>query len=84
MTAKADPGRSISMTDVMRFSGVDRIEKEKSTDFKDNAKYAKNVHSAIFAEVKIDELLGVVRVTRIVTAVTPPGASSIRKPLAAR
>jgi xanthine dehydrogenase YagR molybdenum-binding subunit len=53
----------------MRHSGTDRIEKEKSTDFKENGKYANNVHSAIFAEVKVDELLGVVRVTRIVSAV---------------
>lgn len=81
ITAKADPSRSISITDVMRHSGVDRIEKEKSTDFKDNAKYANNVHSAIFAEVKIDELLGVVRVTRIVSAVA---AGRILNPKTAR
>ena len=31
--------------------------------------YARNVHSAVFAEVKIDEQLGVIRVTRVVNAV---------------
>ncbi len=81
ITAKADASRSISITDVMRHSGVDRIEKEKSTDFKDNNDYAKNVHSAIFAEVKIDEQLGVVRVPRIVSAVA---AGRILNPKTAR
>jgi xanthine dehydrogenase YagR molybdenum-binding subunit len=81
ITTNGDAGRSISITDVMRHSGVDRIEKEKSTDFKDNNDYAKNVHSAIFAEVKVDELLGVVRVTRIVNAVA---AGRILNPKTAR
>jgi xanthine dehydrogenase YagR molybdenum-binding subunit len=31
--------------------------------------YARNTHSAVFAEVKIDEQLGVIRVTRVVNAV---------------
>ena len=31
--------------------------------------YARNTHSAIFAEVKVDEQLGVIRVTRVVNAV---------------
>src|SRR4029450_12002837 len=39
------------------------------TDFKDGGSHARNTHSAIFAEVKVDEQLGVVRVTRIVSAV---------------
>jgi xanthine dehydrogenase YagR molybdenum-binding subunit len=37
--------------------------------FKDSKSYARNTHSAIFAEVKVDEELGVVRVTRVVNAV---------------
>ena len=31
--------------------------------------HARNTHSAIFAEVKVDEELGVIRVTRVVNAV---------------
>jgi xanthine dehydrogenase YagR molybdenum-binding subunit len=81
IAAKTDPSRSISITDVMRHSGIDRIEKEKSNDLKSRNDYAKNVHSAIFAEVKIDELLGVVRVTRIVSAVA---AGRILNPKTAR
>jgi xanthine dehydrogenase YagR molybdenum-binding subunit len=48
---------------------VVRIEREKSTDFAEDASYARNTHSAIFAEVKVDEQLGVIRVTRVVNAV---------------
>ena len=32
-------------------------------------KYARYTHSAVFAEVKVDEDLGMVRVTRVVSAV---------------
>jgi xanthine dehydrogenase YagR molybdenum-binding subunit len=69
IVAKKDKNRSVSITDAMRHAGVDRIEKEASSNFKDISKYARNVHSAIFAEVKIDEQLGVIRVTRLVSAV---------------
>src|SRR6185503_19741948 len=34
-----------------------------------NGKFARNTHSAIYAEVKVDEQLGVIRVTRVVSAV---------------
>ena len=35
----------------------------------DDGTHAHNTHSAIFAEVKVDEQLGVIRVTRVVSAV---------------
>ena len=35
----------------------------------DDTRHAHNTHSAIFAEVKVDEQLGVIRVTRVVSAV---------------
>jgi xanthine dehydrogenase YagR molybdenum-binding subunit len=66
---KNDPARSISIADAMRHGSVDRIEREKTTNPADDSKRAHNTHSAIFAEVKIDEELGVVRVTRIVSAI---------------
>ena len=53
----------------MRHGGVDRIEQEKATTFANDGTYAHNTHSAIFAEVKVDEQLGVIRVTRVVSAV---------------
>jgi len=58
----------------MRHGGLDRIEKEETNSFKDGSSHARNTHSAIFAEVKVDEQLGVIRVTRVVSAVAA-GAS---------
>jgi len=64
-----DRSRAILIADAMRHGGVDRIEQEKETTFGDGSRYAHNTHSAVFAEVKVDEQLGVVRVTRVVSAV---------------
>jgi xanthine dehydrogenase YagR molybdenum-binding subunit len=69
LVSKRDASRAISITDVMRHAAVDRIEEEKATTFADDGKHAHNTHSAAFAEVKVDEQLGVIRVTRIVSAV---------------
>jgi xanthine dehydrogenase YagR molybdenum-binding subunit len=69
IASKQDASRAVSIADAMRHGKVDRIEQEKSTNFKTLASYACNTHSAIFAEVKIDEQLGVIRVTRVVSAV---------------
>jgi len=69
IASKQDGVRAVSIADAMRHGGVDRIEQEKSTAFKNDGSHAHNTHSAIFAEVKVDEQLGVIRVTRIVSAV---------------
>jgi len=69
IVSRTDSGRAVSIADAMRHGKVDRIEREQSTTFQENEKYARNAHSAVFAEVKIDEQLGVIRVTRIVSAV---------------
>ncbi len=69
IVSKQYASRAVSIADAMRHGKVDRIEQEKSTNFKTLASYACNTHSAIFAEVKIDEQLGVIRVTRVVSAV---------------
>lgn len=66
---KRAPSRTVSMADAMHHSGVDRITQEKTTTFANDGSHAHNTHSAIFAEVKVDEQLGVVRVTRVVSAV---------------
>jgi xanthine dehydrogenase YagR molybdenum-binding subunit len=66
---RRDASRALSIAEVMRVSGVDRIAQEKSTSFANDGKHAHNTHSALFAEVKIDEQLGVIRVTRVVSAV---------------
>src|SRR6266404_3030075 len=69
LVSKGDASRAVSIADAIRHGAVDRIEQEKSTTFVDDGSHAHNTHSAIFAEVKVDEQLGVIRVTRIVSAV---------------
>jgi xanthine dehydrogenase YagR molybdenum-binding subunit len=69
LARKRDPARAVSIADAMRHGGIDRIEEEKSTTFSDDGAHAHNTHSAVFAEVKVDEQLGVIRATRIVSAV---------------
>ena len=60
---------AVSIVDAMRHGSVDRIEQEVSAGSNDDGKRARYAHSAIFAEVKVDEQLGVIRVTRVVSAV---------------
>ncbi len=69
IVSKREASRAVSLADAMRQGGVDRIEQEKSTTFADDGSHAHNTPSAVFAEVKVDEQLGVIRVTRIVSAV---------------
>jgi xanthine dehydrogenase YagR molybdenum-binding subunit len=69
LVSRRDEKRAVSIADVLRQGGVDRIEQEKTTNPDHDATRASNTHAAIFAEVKVDEQLGVIRVTRIVSAV---------------
>jgi xanthine dehydrogenase YagR molybdenum-binding subunit len=69
LISKRDASRSVSIADAMRQGAADRIEREETTNPKEDNERAHNTHSAIFAEVKIDEQLGVIRVTRVVSAV---------------
>jgi len=69
IAAKQNKSRAVSLADAMRHGGVDRIEHEKLAEFREDNRHARNTHSAIFAEVKVDEQLGIIRVTRVVNAV---------------
>jgi xanthine dehydrogenase YagR molybdenum-binding subunit len=69
IVSKRDAGRAVSIADAMRHSHVDRITQEKTNSFPEDKAHARNTHSAIFAEVKVDQEIGVVRVTRVVNAV---------------
>jgi xanthine dehydrogenase YagR molybdenum-binding subunit len=69
LVSKRDASRAVSIADAMRHGAVDRIEQEKSTTFENDGSKAHNTHSAVFAEVKVDEQLVVIRVTRVVSAV---------------
>jgi len=66
---KHDPARAVALADAMRAGKVERIEQEATAAPRDADKHAAFAHSAIFAEVRVDEELGVIRVTRVVDAV---------------
>ena len=69
IVSKTDASRAVSIADAMRHGGLDRIAHEKSAEFEKDDGHASNTHSAVFVEVKVDEELGVIRVTRAVSAV---------------
>jgi len=69
LVSRRDASRAVSIADAMRHGAVDRIEQEKTTNPSADHSRAHNTHTAIFAEVKVDEQIGVIRVTRVVNAV---------------
>jgi xanthine dehydrogenase YagR molybdenum-binding subunit len=81
IVSKQDASHAVSIADAMRHGKVDRLEQETSAGSNDDGSHARYTHSAIFAEVKVDEQLGIVRVTRIVNAVA---AGRIINPKTAR
>ncbi|MGY4626402.1 molybdopterin cofactor-binding domain-containing protein [Bradyrhizobium sp. USDA 4486] len=66
---EGDRSRAVPIADAMRHGKLERIEKQKLNQFAEDKSHARNTHSAVFAEVKVDEQLGVIRVTRVVSAV---------------
>jgi len=71
MKLKGNPAVSVSFTDLMKQTETPRIEQEtkSSPDMKRQSKYTMNTHSAVFAEVKVDEELGTIHVTRVVSGI---------------
>jgi xanthine dehydrogenase YagR molybdenum-binding subunit len=67
----SDASKSMSIADAMSQAGISGIEEEAvaNPDEQKQSQYARNSHSAVFAEVKIDQDLGIIRVTRVVSAV---------------
>jgi xanthine dehydrogenase YagR molybdenum-binding subunit len=79
---KSDSERGLAIAEVMHVAGLGGIEeKGKATPNPQMTKFASNTHSAVFAEVRVDEELGVARVPRIVCAVA---AGRILNPKTAR
>ena len=81
-----DPAVSVSYAAAMDAAGLTTIEAEETASAGPSGlisqmRKARNTHSAIFAEVHVDEDLGVVRVTRLVCAVA---AGRIVNPKTAR
>ena len=69
LRSKSDASVSASIVDIMRQGAVDRVQQERAYKPNGDDARASNAHSAIFAEVKVDEELGVIRVTRVVSAI---------------
>jgi xanthine dehydrogenase YagR molybdenum-binding subunit len=67
----ADPIKAVTFAEAMRAGGVERIEEETASlpDMAAQSKFTMNTHSAVFVEVKVDEELGAVQVTRVVSAI---------------
>jgi xanthine dehydrogenase YagR molybdenum-binding subunit len=80
---KSDPGRSLSIIEVMHAADLSEIVEDGkvSPDLLQMMKYISYTHSAVFAEVRVDEELGIIRVTRIVCAAA---AGRILNPKTAR
>ena len=79
----SDASQAVLLTDAMRAGGVDKVEAEEtaSPSLLTQLRYSGYTHSAVFAEVRVDEELGTIRVTRIVDAVA---AGKIVNPKTAR
>jgi xanthine dehydrogenase YagR molybdenum-binding subunit len=86
MMVKIKPARRVALADLVRASGkecieVEQVAKPALSELADTVLKAKYTHGAVFAEVKIDEELPIVRVTRVVIAVA---AGRIINPKTAR
>jgi xanthine dehydrogenase YagR molybdenum-binding subunit len=68
---KADPSVGYNITEIMRKSEVNFIEENVTSvpNMLKQRKFSRHTHSAVFVEVKVDEDLGTIHVTRMVTAV---------------
>ncbi|HEY0137889.1 MAG TPA: molybdopterin cofactor-binding domain-containing protein, partial [Nannocystis sp.] len=67
---RSDPSKAVSFRAAMRQGGLSCVE-EQTTAIPDpkRIKFTCNAHAAVFVEVKVDEALGEVTVTRVVSAV---------------
>lgn len=79
----ADRARFVTIGDAMAAAGLDRIAVEETAkpSLVTNLRYAAYTHSAVFCEVRIDEELGSLRVTRMVNAIA---AGRVLNPKTAR
>lgn len=80
---RGEPSRSVPFAAAMAAAGVERIEAEEtaSPSLLTQLRYAAYTHMAVFAEVRVDEELGIVRIPRLVAAVA---AGRILNPKTAR
>lgn len=70
IASRKDPSRRLAIEAIMRAGGGSAIEEDVRTGPSEvHEKYSRMAHSAIFAEVRVDEELGVIRVSRVVSAI---------------
>ncbi|GAB2797170.1 xanthine dehydrogenase family protein molybdopterin-binding subunit [Rhabdobacter roseus] len=80
---RSDATVAVSLTELMQQNSINTLE-EKATALPKllkQSKYARNTHSAVFVEVRVDEALGSILVTRVVSAIA---AGRILNPKTAR
>ena len=80
---EAEPAKALAFVDIMAAAGVSTLEAEETSQPDKAVKKSTSsfTHSACFVEVRVDEQLGVTRVTRVVNAVA---AGRILNPKTAR
>ena len=83
ITCKDDPSKSVSLEDVVRSSGKPQLTAEGTVKpgLIQMLRYVSYTHAAVFVEVRVDEELGVIRITRVVSATA---AGRILNPKTAR
>ena len=86
MIRRDDPTKRVSFIEAMRVTGLNAIEAEETAapgmgGMVSEKEKSRNVHSAVFVEVRVDEDLNQVRVTRVVSAIA---AGRIINPKTAR
>lgn len=81
ISLNSDPSHNVSIVDAMRYAADGHVVEKVSAAPPRHNRHSAYAHSAVFVEVKVDEELGVVRVTRVVNAVA---AGRILNPMAAR
>jgi xanthine dehydrogenase YagR molybdenum-binding subunit len=71
LVLRADATQRVALSAVLASRGLDRVEEKflMTPQMLKQRKYTRAVHSAVFCEVKVNEALGIVRVTRVVSAV---------------
>ncbi|KER80015.1 aldehyde oxidase [Xanthomonas arboricola pv. celebensis] len=83
LALRADAGTTIALTELLRAAQLEQIEDKflLLPNVLKQRKYTRATHGAVFVEVRVDEELGTVRVTRVVSAVA---AGRILNPITAR
>jgi xanthine dehydrogenase YagR molybdenum-binding subunit len=71
MRLHAEPACAVPLSELVRAAGGDRLEEAYLLlpNVLRQKRYVRATHSAVFCEVRVDEDLGTVRVTRVVSAV---------------